>query len=90
MQMTQRDILPDIAHYRIRVHGHLADHWLAWFSGLTITREEAGTSLIDGLLVDQAALHGVLRRVCDLGLILITVERLDDVRASISEATPIK
>lgn len=59
--------------YEIRIKGHLDDRWADWFEGLTITREGNGETLLRGPLVDQAALHGVLRKVRDLGLSLLSV-----------------
>lgn len=59
--------------YEIRIKGHLDDKWADWFEGLTITRADNGDTLLRGLLVDQAALHGVLRKVRDLGLPLLSV-----------------
>ena len=53
--------------YEIRIKGHLDDKWADWFEGLTITREDNGETLLIGPVVDQAALHGVLRKVRDLG-----------------------
>ena len=53
--------------YEIRIKGHLADRWANWFEGLTITLEENGDTLLTGPVVDQAALHGLLRKVRDLG-----------------------
>ena len=63
--------------YEIRLKGHLDDKWAAWFDGLTITREDNGETLLRGSVVDQAALHGVLRKVRDLGLPLIAVMQVD-------------
>jgi hypothetical protein len=59
--------------YQIRIKGHLNPQWTDWFEGLTITLENNGDTLLTGLIVDQAALHGVLKRVRDLGLPLISV-----------------
>ena len=58
--------------YEIRVRGHLAARWAAWFDGFTLTPENDGTTVLDGV-IDQAALHGVLRRLADLGLPLVSV-----------------
>jgi hypothetical protein len=58
--------------YRIRIAGQLDPRWAAWFDGLTITLDE-GDTLLTGPVVDQAALHGLLRRVRDLGLPLVSV-----------------
>lgn len=59
--------------YEIRVKGHLADRWAAWFEGMTLTRRADGTTVIDGPVIDQSALHGLLRKVSDLGLPLVSV-----------------
>ncbi len=63
--------------YQIRVKGHLGPHWADWFGGLTLTLEANGDTLLTGPVEDQAALHGLLRRVCDLGLPLLAVMRLE-------------
>lgn len=62
------------AGYRLRVDGHLDDHWFAWFDGLTLAHHSDGTTSLSGAVADQAALHGLLRGVRDLGLTLISVE----------------
>jgi hypothetical protein len=59
--------------YEIRLQGHLEARWAAWFDGLSLTHESDGTTVIRGPVVDQAALHGLLQKVRDLGLPLITV-----------------
>jgi hypothetical protein len=59
--------------YEIRIQGHLDDRWADWFEGMTITREAGGSTLLVGLVVDQSALHGLLKKVRDLGLPLISV-----------------
>jgi len=59
--------------YQIRVKGHLGHRWSDWFEGLTITLEENGDTLLTGLVSDQAALHGLLKKVRDLGLPLLSV-----------------
>jgi len=65
---------PDgIGHYEIRLKGHLDDRWAVWFEGLTITQEEDGATLLSGTVVDQAALHGLLKKVRDLGMPLLSV-----------------
>jgi hypothetical protein len=64
-------------HYEIRIRGHLDDRWAEWFDGLTLIRENSGDTLITGRVVDQAALHGLLRKVRDLGLPLISVYRFE-------------
>ena len=62
--------------YQIRVKGHLGRQWTDWFEGLTITLEEGGDTLLTGPVVDQAALHGLLRKVRDLGIPLISASRV--------------
>lgn len=64
------------AVYRLRVDGHLDDHWSAWFGDLTLTREGDGTTSLHGVVSDQAALHGLLTKVRNLGVTLISVERI--------------
>jgi hypothetical protein len=59
--------------YQIRIEGHLGREWTEWFGGLTITLEDNGDTLLAGPVVDQAALHGLLRQVRDLGMPLISV-----------------
>ena len=59
--------------YQIRIKGHLGHQWTDWFEGLTITLEDNGDTLLTGPVVDQAALHGLLKKVRDLGSPLISV-----------------
>jgi hypothetical protein len=59
--------------YQIRLRGHLDARWATWFDGLTLTRKSDGTTLIQGPVQDQAALHGLLQKVRDVGLPLISV-----------------
>ena len=70
--------------YEIRIKGHLADRWAGRFGGLTITLEEDGNTLLTGPVVDQAALHGLLKKVRDLGLPLISVNRIKPGKADAS------
>jgi hypothetical protein len=62
--------------YQIRVKGHLGSQWTDWFGGLTITLEDNGDTLLTGPMVDQAALHGLLKKVRDLGMPLISAIRV--------------
>ena len=62
--------------YRFRVEGHLGDRWSEWLGGLAIHLQEDGTSVLEGPVVDQAALHGVIARIRDLGLPLLSVKRV--------------
>ena len=61
--------------YQIRIHGHLGSQWTDWFEGLTIRLEDNGDTVLTGPVVDQAALYGLLRRVRDLGMPLLSVIR---------------
>ena len=64
--------------YEIRVDGHLTERWAAWFDGLAIISEDDGTTVIRGSLVDQAALHGLLQRLRDIGIPLISLTPVED------------
>src|SRR4029434_10692949 len=68
--------------YELRLKGHLDDKWADWFDGLTITRSDNGETLLRGPVVDQAALHVVLRKVRDLGLPLVSVNHIDPKQAN--------
>lgn len=63
--------------YQIRIKGHLGLEWADWFEGLTITLEPTGDTLLTGPVVDQAALHGLLKKVRDLGLPLLGVNTVE-------------
>jgi hypothetical protein len=65
------------ARYELRVQGVLEPHWSAWFEGLRVTSDQPGQTTIAGPVVDQAALHGLLAKVRDLGLPLLSVRRVD-------------
>ena len=64
-------------YYEIRLKGHLEARWEQWFDGLTITLEENGDTLLSGPVADQAALHGMLKKVRDLGLTLLSVNSVE-------------
>ena len=71
--------------YQIRVKGHLGSQWTDWFGGLTVTLEDNGETLLTGPVVDQAALHGLLKKVRDLGMPLVSVKRVKPVQADASD-----
>ena len=73
--------------YEIRIKGYLDNRWAAWFEGLTITALDNGETLLTGAVVDQAALHGLLRKVRDLGVPLLSVTR---VRSEQADAKDVK
>jgi hypothetical protein len=70
------EIMNEAANYEIRVQGHLDERWADWFDGMTITACRAGQTQIIGTALDQAGLHGLIARIRDLGLPLISVQRL--------------
>ena len=70
--------------YEIRVKGHLADRWAALFDGMTLTRRADGTTVLDGPVADQSALHGLLRKVSDLGVPLVSVTSTPGIRTSLA------
>ena len=70
---------PDRAgRYEIRLTGHLASRWVTWFDGLTVTNDRNGITVISGNVADQSALHGLLQKVRDVGLPLLSVTRVDE------------
>jgi hypothetical protein len=73
---------PEAGRYEIRLQGHLDRRWSAWFDGLTLSLEPDGTTVIHGDIADQAALHGLLQRVRDIGLPLLSVSRVEPDQAA--------
>jgi hypothetical protein len=65
-----------VHQYEIRVQGHLGPRWSAWFDGLSVTDADDGTTVIRGPIVDQSALHGLLQKLRDVGIPLISLEQL--------------
>lgn len=76
-----RDEQHESQWYEIRLRGQLDARWVAWFDGLCLTRDGDGTTRLRGPVVDQAALHGLLQRVRDLGLPLLAVTQIEPDRA---------
>ena len=68
-----RDDRPEDGRYEIRLRGHLETRWAAWFDGMTLSHERDGSTVLSGPVVDQAALHGLLQKVRDIGLPLVSV-----------------
>jgi hypothetical protein len=73
--------------YQIRLKGHLGRHWTDWFDGLTITLEDNGETLLTGPVADQAALHGLLKKVRDVGMPLLSVVGVKPGQADASETS---
>jgi hypothetical protein len=80
-ELTNPADLDQPTMYQIRIKGHLAQEWSDWFAGLVVTPEDGGNTLLTGCVIDQAALHGLLKRVRDLGMPLISVTSLKRDRA---------
>ena len=71
--------------YQIRIEGRLGSQWADWFEGLTITPGDNGDTLLTGPVIDQAALHGLLKKVRDLGLPLLAVQRVETGLAEVKQ-----
>lgn len=74
--------------YQIQIRGHLGRQWTGWFEGLTITLVEDGNTLLQGPVIDQAALHGILKKVRDLGMPLLSVNPVGPGPQDVSEVKP--
>jgi hypothetical protein len=74
--------------YQIRIKGHLGRQWTDWFGGLTITLEENGETLLTGSVIDQAALHGLLKKVRDVGMPLLSVICIEPGQAGTLDVNP--
>ena len=79
-----------VLHYQITVKEYLEDSWSEWFDGLAITLEENGDTLLTGPVVDQAALHSLLRKVHDVAMPLLSVIRVEPGQADASDVSPIQ
>ena len=75
MTKKQKKSIPVI--YEVKIKGHLDEQWADWFEGMTFTHESDGTTTLYGPVIDQAALHGILNGIRDLGLSLISVQQVD-------------
>ena len=76
----ERKSNPDVDQqmvYQFRIKGHLGQQWINWFDGLTITLEEDGNTLLSGPVLDQSAMHGILKKIRDLGMPLLSVKPID-------------
>jgi hypothetical protein len=76
--MSSRSTGDDAARYEIRVKGHLDARWAAWLDGMSLTPERDGTTNVHGTVADQAALHGLLQKLRDTGLPLVSVTQIED------------
>jgi hypothetical protein len=74
--------------YQIRVKGHLGSQWTDWFEGLSITREDNGHTLLAGPVIDQAALYGLLKKIRDLGMPLLSVNCIEPNQANAADIKP--
>jgi hypothetical protein len=78
----------DSGRYEIRVEGHLESRWTAWFDGMSLTRRGDGTTCIHGPVADQAALHGLLQKLRDMGLPLVSVTRVEPDQSAAPSTDP--
>lgn len=73
--------------FQIRIQGHLGQQWAGWFDGLTIVLEEDGNTLLSGPVIDQSALHGILKKIRDLGMPLLAVNQVEPKRVEMKIST---
>jgi hypothetical protein len=83
---TEDQVEPGL--YEIRIKGHLDNRWADWFEGLSVTLEDNGETLLTGPVVDQSALHGLLRKVRDLGMPLISVIPVEPKKTDAPDVKP--
>lgn len=76
--------------FQIRIQGHLGQQWAGWFDGLTIVLEEDGNTLLSGPVIDQSALHGILKKIRDLGMPLLSVNSVDRDLTNKNDTDPLK
>ena len=92
-KVTSNDLEPETdpgqpTIYQIRVKSHLGSDWTDWFEGLTITLEDNGDTLLTGPVADQAGLHGLLKKVRDLGMPLVSLNPVEPSQTDVSEVKP--
>src|SRR5512145_1225985 len=85
MRHKKIDIPIQVQYYEIRIKEHLDAQWAAWFEGLTVTLEDDGNTLLSGPVADQAALHGLLKKIRDLGMPLVSVVSVQSKRSEQGE-----
>lgn len=78
--MNGKSTLTQPTVYQIRLEGHLGSQWTAWFEGVAITLHENGDTILQSVVVDQAELYGLLRKMRDLGMPLVEVKRMEDLK----------
>ena len=71
--------------YQFKLKGHLSQQWLNWFEGLIVTLEEDGNTLLSGTVVDQSALHGILKKIRDLGMPLLSMNSVETGAQDVSD-----
>ena len=84
--MAERQNNPTDKIYQIKLKGHLNESWADWFDGLTFTHESDGTTTLSGEIIDQAALHGLLKKIRDLGLPLLSVNQIETDQAELFDS----
>jgi hypothetical protein len=83
--LPKKETMAERQMYQIRVKGHISDSWSTWFDGMTLHREKCGKTILTGELPDQTALHGILMKIRDLGLILLEVNYLDPINHDLDD-----
>ena len=76
--------------FQIRIQGHLGRQWAGWFDGLTIALEEDGNTLLSGPVADQSALHGILKKIRDLGMPLLSINSVDPNQSTKADSDEVK
>ena len=80
-EQNSKSAAPQPATYEIRIKGNLSPQWMDWFDGMTVSIAEDGNMLLRGPVIDQSALHGILKKIRDLGMPLLSVNTVDPDRA---------